>query len=319
MVCGRRPFQARNRAELKQLLFSGTLPWPSHLSVSKRLASLITGLLQVDPSKRLTVEEVSHHAWLTAGRGSISAFKQGLLDLGLDGEEAAAVERPGYGQLAGLQPPRQHVRIKDESLQQQSALQGSDSCPKGAALVAGEEGASELGGSADTPPTTPVLSHGEGEDLQLHAPVLYAPSEAPSASQESLGSRQATGLAVGVPPHSPLQPAHSRRASLGIQASRLRPSGSSSLRSPLLLALASTPAGASSPSLPSCSPLVTEDVSPAPAQAGEAMPSHGRSRAQSPKRVVVRRRRSKRMELSDLPQSPGFRGRLLGADSCSNA
>eukprot|EP01098_Paradermamoeba_levis_P007296 TRINITY_DN3009_c0_g1_i3.p1 TRINITY_DN3009_c0_g1~~TRINITY_DN3009_c0_g1_i3.p1 ORF type:complete len:301 (-),score=105.50 TRINITY_DN3009_c0_g1_i3:285-1187(-) len=63
MVVGRQPFDSEFQDELFDLIKKGAyFPLPKDLTAEAR--DLIENLLQVNPSKRLTIEEVKSHPWL---------------------------------------------------------------------------------------------------------------------------------------------------------------------------------------------------------------------------------------------------------------
>lgn len=61
LVAGRLPFDDTYDARLQQKILSGDFEMPSH--ISPPLASLISGLLHVDPQQRLTARQVLDSAW----------------------------------------------------------------------------------------------------------------------------------------------------------------------------------------------------------------------------------------------------------------
>lgn len=104
MVAGELPFRARTLNALRTAMLEGDAAWPPGLHVSRRLQALVGGLLHKDPAARTTAEEVTHHAWLTAGRGSLTALKLGLGDLLADGEEGGGGEDTLVAAAKSAQP-----------------------------------------------------------------------------------------------------------------------------------------------------------------------------------------------------------------------
>jgi len=62
MLCGRVPFKGEHLSELKRCIVKGRFHLPNHLSDSA--ASMLKGMLVVDPRKRFTLREVVTHAWM---------------------------------------------------------------------------------------------------------------------------------------------------------------------------------------------------------------------------------------------------------------
>ena len=63
MLIGNSPFDAYNMQELVEKIEEGTYKVPTNLS--KEVVSFLNGMLQYDPNKRLTAENLSNHAFLT--------------------------------------------------------------------------------------------------------------------------------------------------------------------------------------------------------------------------------------------------------------
>ena len=63
MIMGKRVFTGRNIKDLYKKVEIGNYTLPTHLS--KEVVSFINGMLQYDSSKRLTIEELSRHHFLT--------------------------------------------------------------------------------------------------------------------------------------------------------------------------------------------------------------------------------------------------------------
>ncbi|XP_012283740.1 maternal embryonic leucine zipper kinase [Orussus abietinus] len=65
LLCGFLPFDDNNIENLYRKILSGKYDEPSWLSSSSR--RLIRSMLQTDPKKRITVEELCNHPWITTG------------------------------------------------------------------------------------------------------------------------------------------------------------------------------------------------------------------------------------------------------------
>ena len=76
MITGRRVFNGEDISELYQNVEKGDYELP--ISLSEEIVSFINGMLQYDPKKRLTIEQLSHHRFLTK---NIKDFKQLHLSL----------------------------------------------------------------------------------------------------------------------------------------------------------------------------------------------------------------------------------------------
>jgi serine/threonine protein kinase len=63
LLCGTLPFEDAHMPNLFNKIKSGTYSIPSHLSVSAR--DLITRILNVNPLKRFTINEIKQHNWFT--------------------------------------------------------------------------------------------------------------------------------------------------------------------------------------------------------------------------------------------------------------
>ena len=63
MLLGNSPFDAYNMQELVEKIEEGTYKVPTNLS--KEVISFLNGMLQYDPNKRLTAEQLYNHAFLT--------------------------------------------------------------------------------------------------------------------------------------------------------------------------------------------------------------------------------------------------------------
>jgi serine/threonine protein kinase len=62
MLSGTVPFKANNMNELHKLILKGN-PTPLK-EVSDEANNLVGGLLEIDPKKRLTTEQILNHPWL---------------------------------------------------------------------------------------------------------------------------------------------------------------------------------------------------------------------------------------------------------------
>ena len=62
LLSGTMPFKANNMSDLQNLIVSAN--YPELKEVSKDASELITALLEVDPKKRLTADQVLNHPFL---------------------------------------------------------------------------------------------------------------------------------------------------------------------------------------------------------------------------------------------------------------
>ncbi|XP_017797210.1 PREDICTED: maternal embryonic leucine zipper kinase-like [Habropoda laboriosa] len=65
LLCGFLPFDDNSIESLYRKILSGKYDEPSWLSASSR--RLIRAMLQIDPKKRITIQELCNHPWITAG------------------------------------------------------------------------------------------------------------------------------------------------------------------------------------------------------------------------------------------------------------
>ncbi|XP_076656187.1 maternal embryonic leucine zipper kinase [Halictus rubicundus] len=65
LLCGFLPFDDNSIENLYRKILSGKYDEPSYLSNSSR--RLIRAMLQIDPKKRITIQELCNHAWITSG------------------------------------------------------------------------------------------------------------------------------------------------------------------------------------------------------------------------------------------------------------
>lgn len=65
LLCGFLPFDDNNIENLYRKILSGKYDEPSWLSSSSK--KLIQAMLQIDPKKRITIQELCNHPWITAG------------------------------------------------------------------------------------------------------------------------------------------------------------------------------------------------------------------------------------------------------------
>ncbi|XP_076628518.1 maternal embryonic leucine zipper kinase [Colletes latitarsis] len=65
LLCGFLPFDDNSIENLYRKILSGKYDEPSWLSSSSR--RLIRAMLQIDPKKRITIQELCNHPWITAG------------------------------------------------------------------------------------------------------------------------------------------------------------------------------------------------------------------------------------------------------------
>lgn len=69
MLYGTVPFKANNMSELQKLIIKAKYTLKD--DVSEEARELITGCLEKDPSKRLTISEILSHKWLLDADESI--------------------------------------------------------------------------------------------------------------------------------------------------------------------------------------------------------------------------------------------------------
>jgi serine/threonine protein kinase len=62
MLSGTVPFKANNMSDLHKLIIKGNPPPLKELS--DEATDLLAGLLEIDPKKRLTVDQILNHAWI---------------------------------------------------------------------------------------------------------------------------------------------------------------------------------------------------------------------------------------------------------------
>lgn len=67
-LCGYLPFEDSNTSALYKKILSGSYTFPSHLS--KDAQDLISGILTVDPEKRMSISEIRNHPWFKLYRRS---------------------------------------------------------------------------------------------------------------------------------------------------------------------------------------------------------------------------------------------------------
>lgn len=69
MLCGTVPFKAQNMHDLHQIITNGYFEFPSHLNgiLSPQSKDLITRMLVLDPSQRISIPEILSHDWMQHG------------------------------------------------------------------------------------------------------------------------------------------------------------------------------------------------------------------------------------------------------------
>ena len=77
MLIGRRVFTGRNLKDLYKKVEGGSYSLPTHLS--KEAVSFLNGMLQYDPKKRLNIEEISRHHFLTKNTKEFSSIDFALV------------------------------------------------------------------------------------------------------------------------------------------------------------------------------------------------------------------------------------------------
>ena len=83
MLIGDSPFDAYNMQELVQKIENGTYSVPT--SLSKEVVSFLNGMLQYEPQKRLTAENLSNHAFLTKNVSDFSRINTNLISKNIYG------------------------------------------------------------------------------------------------------------------------------------------------------------------------------------------------------------------------------------------
>jgi serine/threonine protein kinase len=62
MLSGTVPFKANNMTDLHKMIIKGN---PAPLKeVSEEAMNIVNGLLEIDPKKRLTVDQILNHPWI---------------------------------------------------------------------------------------------------------------------------------------------------------------------------------------------------------------------------------------------------------------
>jgi serine/threonine protein kinase len=62
MLSGTVPFKANNMTDLHKLILKGS--YSPIKEITDDASSLITGLLEIDPKKRLKIDQILNHPWL---------------------------------------------------------------------------------------------------------------------------------------------------------------------------------------------------------------------------------------------------------------
>ena len=62
MLSGTVPFKASNMNDLHKLIIKGNPPVIKDISAES--INLIDGILEVDPKKRLTIDQILNHSWM---------------------------------------------------------------------------------------------------------------------------------------------------------------------------------------------------------------------------------------------------------------
>jgi serine/threonine protein kinase len=62
MLSGTVPFKAGNMADLHKLILKGT--YNPIKDISEEAMNLLKGLLELDPKRRLTAEQILNHPWI---------------------------------------------------------------------------------------------------------------------------------------------------------------------------------------------------------------------------------------------------------------
>ena len=73
MLSGTVPFKANNMTDLHKLILKGS--YSQIKDVTDEALDLITRLLEIDPKKRLNVEQILDHDWLMFDDNSNGKFK----------------------------------------------------------------------------------------------------------------------------------------------------------------------------------------------------------------------------------------------------
>mmetsp|Transcript_15941 Transcript_15941/g.44839 ORF Transcript_15941/g.44839 Transcript_15941/m.44839 type:complete len:425 (-) Transcript_15941:415-1689(-) len=142
LVTGKVPFEGSSLIQLFEKIAIGEYPIPASISEQPQLLSLLSGLMEVDCEKRLTVSEALTHPWLAEGSDSLrgevwgDAERDLLLSIGGRGGRTSAVLRSiarKYGEEIDDSPTAgvdgqlavsmaQSARLCDRRLGQMAAL-----------------------------------------------------------------------------------------------------------------------------------------------------------------------------------------------------
>ena len=117
LLCGRLPFDDPNIQILLGKVRSGKFAMPSYLEPSVR--DLISRMLQVDPKKRATMEEICSHPWFT-DNGRLSSQNPVTSEVGTLSKEPirlAEIDPDILGNLSTLWPELSHEQIIRRLLQ----------------------------------------------------------------------------------------------------------------------------------------------------------------------------------------------------------
>eukprot|EP01064_Diplonema_japonicum_P015978 TRINITY_DN2401_c0_g1_i3.p1 TRINITY_DN2401_c0_g1~~TRINITY_DN2401_c0_g1_i3.p1 ORF type:complete len:558 (+),score=129.19 TRINITY_DN2401_c0_g1_i3:95-1768(+) len=103
MVSGSRPFEAKDEEATLQKVAAGIFIVPRH--VSKDCDSLINGMMEMDPDKRMSVKKVLAHPWFTVGLDSkklkgLQTPSQGPIDISEE-EIAQAIQQVHLEKASG--------------------------------------------------------------------------------------------------------------------------------------------------------------------------------------------------------------------------
>eukprot|EP00743_Colponemidia_sp_Colp-15_P006575 GILK01007084.1.p1 GENE.GILK01007084.1~~GILK01007084.1.p1 ORF type:complete len:814 (-),score=186.20 GILK01007084.1:185-2626(-) len=94
MMCGHVPFKGENMIDLQRKIVKGKFVMPEHLSADAK--DLFPRLLNVDPAKRISIEDLLQHPWLQTDERQSTGRKMSCDSSNLDEEIVTEVGQLGY-------------------------------------------------------------------------------------------------------------------------------------------------------------------------------------------------------------------------------
>eukprot|EP00742_Colponemidia_sp_Colp-10_P004662 GILJ01004973.1.p1 GENE.GILJ01004973.1~~GILJ01004973.1.p1 ORF type:complete len:817 (+),score=151.65 GILJ01004973.1:177-2627(+) len=94
MTCGHVPFKGENMIDLQRKIVKGKFVMPEHLSADAK--DLFPRLLNVDPTKRISIEDLLQHPWLQTDEHQTTGRKMSCDSANLDEEIVTEVSHLGY-------------------------------------------------------------------------------------------------------------------------------------------------------------------------------------------------------------------------------